>query len=491
MLDKKDLKEILDLALAKGGDFADIYLEEKQTTSVMCEAKQIERINAGIEVGAGLRVISGENTSYAYTNDLSLDSLQKLASTVAQAASGSKSATMDLTKLQPKLELQVTNLPDQVSVEDKVDLVQRANKTAWEIDERIKQVSIGYGDVVQNVTIANSLGDLAEDKRVRTRFMVNGVAAEGEVIQTGFDAVGGFSGFEFYDQVSPEEVADNAVKRAITMLEAKPAPAGKMPVVMAGEAGGTMVHEACGHGLEADLVQKGVSVYANKIGELVASPLVTVVDDGTIPGKYGSFRFDDEAVCSNKTVLIENGVLKDYMYDRITATKEKRKPTGNGRRESYQHKPIPRMTNTYIASGETKPAEIVKDTKKGLLVKKMGGGQVNTANGDFVFDVAEGYLIENGEITTAVRGATLTGNGPQSLKDVDLVGTDFGYAIGTCGKDGQGAPVADAQPTMRITQMVVGGTAHEEEGPQLKRQALEENKYQSKHQRKEGKIRRL
>lgn len=470
MLDKNQLKEILDRALVKGGQFADIFIEEKQTTAISSEAKKIERINSGIDVGAGIRVISGENTSYAYTNDLSMESLRNLADTVAQAAKGNKSVTLDLTKLVPKLELKVSRFPDQVEIDDKVSLVQKAEKTAWNIDERIKQVSIGYGDVVQKVTVANSEGDLAEDERVRTRFMVNGVAAADGVIQTGFDAIGAFSGFEFYDENSPEDVAENAVNRAITMLEAAPAPAGKMPVVMAGEAGGTMVHEACGHGLEADLVQKGLSVYANKVGQKVASNLVTVVDDGTIPQKYGSFRFDDEAVPSSKSVLIENGILKDYMYDRLTAGKEKRKPTGNGRRESYQHKPIPRMTNTYIAPGESEPQKIIKDTKKGLLVKKMGGGQVNTANGDFVFDVAEGYLIENGEVTKAVRGATLTGNGPQSLQDVDMVGNDFGYAIGTCGKDGQGAPVADAQPTMRITQLVVGGTAHDEGGPELRRE---------------------
>jgi TldD protein len=484
VIEKKQLQEILDVALAKGGDFADIYLEEKVTTSVSCEAKKIERINSGRDIGAGIRVISGENTSYAYTNDLSMASLKKLAETVAQAAKGSKNATIALTRVNPSLELKVEQLPDQIDIDDKVSLVLQAEKIAWSIDERIKQVSIGYGDVVQKVTIANSQGDLAEDERVRTRFMVNAVAAGDGVMQTGFDAVGGFSGFEFYDQHSPEEVAESAVKRALTMLEADPAPAGKMPVIMAGEAGGTMVHEACGHGLEADLVQKGLSVYAGKVGKQVASTLVTVVDDGTIPGKYGSFRIDDEAVLSNKTVLIENGILIDYLYDRLSAGKEGRDSTGNGRRESYQHKPIPRMTNTYIAPGTTNPAQIIKETKKGLLVKKMGGGQVNTANGDFVFDVAEGYLIENGEVAKAVRGATLTGNGPESLQDVDLVGTDFGYAIGTCGKDGQGAPVADAQPTMRISQLVVGGTAHAE-GPELSRSNFDNN------QKNKAKIRRL
>lgn len=465
MLDKREFKDVLDLALSNGGDYADIYFEEKYTTGISNEAKKVERINTGIDKGAGIRVISGENTAYAHTNDLSLDSLKELAKVVAQASVGAKKeVTIDMSKLEPAINFDVDKMPDQVHIDKKVDLVNRAEKTAWNMDERIKQVSIGYGDVVQKITTANSDGEIAEDERVRTRFLVNGVASDNDVIQTGYEATGAFAGFEYYDKVSPEEIATSAINRALTMLEAKPAPAGKMPVVMMAESGGTMVHEACGHGLEADLVQKGLSVYANKVGEKVASSLVTVIDDGTMKGEYGSFRFDDEGVKSSKSVLIEKGVLKDYMYDRLTATKDERKPTGNGRRESYHNKPIPRMTNTYIASGETDPEEIVKDTKKGLLVKKMGGGQVNTTNGDFVFDVAEGYLIKDGEITNAVRGATLTGNGPESLQKVDMVGNDLGYAIGTCGKDGQGVPVADAQPTMRIEELVVGGTAHEGNG---------------------------
>ncbi len=254
------------------------------------------------------------------------------------------------------------------------------------------------------------------------------------------------------------------------MLEAKPAPAGKMPVVMAGEAGGTMVHEACGHGLEADLVQKKLSVYANRQGQMVAAENVTVIDDATIDGKYGFFRFDDEGVPGQRTVLIKNGELTDYMYDRLTAMKEGRASTGNGRRESYQDKPIPRMTNTIIAPGRDDPEQIIKNVKNGLLVKKMGGGQVNTTNGDYVFDVAEGYFIKDGEIAWPVRGATLTGNGPETLQIVEMVGSDLGYTIGTCGKDGQGVPVSDAQPTMLLKELVVGGTAHgDENGPTIKR----------------------
>lgn len=229
-----------------------------------------------------------------------------------------------------------------------------------------------------------------------------------------------------------------------------------------------MVHEACGHGLEADLVQKGLSVYAGKVGQEVAARMVSVIDDSSLARKNGTFRFDDEGNLGRKNVLIDKGVLKGYMYDRLTAQKDGVEPTGNGRRESYQHKPIPRMTNTYIASGDHDPEAIIKDTPQGLLIKKMGGGQVNTTTGDFVFDVQEGYIIKNGEVQYPVRGATLTGNGPEVLMNIDMVGNDLGFAIGTCGKDGQGVPVSDAQPTIRIKTITVGGTGSGD-GPEIRR----------------------
>jgi TldD protein len=241
------------------------------------------------------------------------------------------------------------------------------------------------------------------------------------------------------------------------MLGARRAPGGNMPVVLSSEAGGTMIHEAVGHGLEADLALQNLSVYSGKIGEKVASSIITVLDDGTIPYKRGSGFFDEEGSPTEKTVLVEKGVLKGYMYDRLSAMKAGAKSTGNGRRESYHFRPIPRMTNTMIAPGLSDPKEIVKSLDKGLYVKKMGGGQVNTVNGDFVFEVTEGYLIENGEVGEPVRGATLTGNGPEVLNKIDMVATDLGYGIGTCGKDGQGVPVGDAQPTLRIPEIVVGG----------------------------------
>lgn len=458
MLERKDLQEIIGMALQHGGDFAEVYLEQKRTTGIACEDDKIERVVSGSDSGAGIRVISGWNTLYAYTNDLSREGLLKVAELVSRAVQGTKrDLTLDLRQVKPQLDFPIFKRPEEVTIDEKVNLVQKTNHVARNYDKRIKQVTVSYGDVVQKVMIANSEGKFVDDERIRTRLVVNAVAMEGSVIQTGYEAMGGFAGFEYFEHRNPEELALEAAKRAVLMLGAKPAPAGKMPVVMAGEAGGTMVHEACGHGLEADLVQKKLSVYAGKKGMKVASELVTVVDDATLPGRYGSFRFDDEGTPGQKTILIENGVLKEYMYDYLTAAKEKRQSTGNGRRESYHDRPIPRMTNTLIAPGKTRGEDIIKDTKKGLLVRKMGGGQVNTITGDFVFDVTEGYLIENGEVTVPVRGATLTGNGPAALQIVDAVGDDLGFAIGTCGKDGQGVPVSDAQPTLRIPELIVGG----------------------------------
>ncbi|WP_028309472.1 TldD/PmbA family protein [Desulfitibacter alkalitolerans] len=469
MIKKTDLQEILAVAKKYGGDFAEIFIEKKNSSGVGLEAGKIERVVSGVDIGAGIRVITGENTSYAYTNDLSIEALMNAARIVAKSAGNDENpVSIDLSKEYKQRNVHVEKEPDTIPIDKKVEKVVEANRVAREVDDRIKQVMVGYGDVVQEVVIANSLGELVEDKRIRTRFVVNSVAAEGSLIQTGYEAVGSFAGFELFDEMDSMDIAKKAARRAVKMLEARPAPSGRMPVVMTSQSGGTMVHEACGHGLEADLAQKKLSVYAGKKGEQVAAPEVTVIDDGTMK-KYGYLTWDDEGVKSRRNTLIKKGVLEEFMYDRLTAMKEKRESTGNGRRESYQNRPIPRMTNTYIDRGSVDPEKIIKETKKGLLVEKMGGGQVNTTNGDFVFDVAEGYLIENGEVKEAVRGATLTGNGPKVLSKIDMVGNDLGFAIGTCGKDGQGVPVSDAQPTLRVTELVVGGTEAPGTGPEIRR----------------------
>lgn len=459
-MDKKTSSEIIKRALSKGADFAEVFWEHRETSAVSCEDNRIERINSGIDEGAGIRVIAGGHTAYAYTNDLSLESLLKVADLAGRTAVNKERNVGPLKFFTPKpqVEFQIEIPPEQVEISAKVEKVLEANQAARKVDSRIRQVSVGYGDVRQKVVIANSEGVYVEDLRTRTRLTVNAVAAERGVIQTGYYSVGGTEGFELICREDIGELGRKAAARAVMMLSARGAPTGKMPVVMAGKAGGTMVHEACGHGLEADLVQKRLSVYAGKKGEQVASQLITVVDDGTIPGKFGSFRYDDEGYPGQKTVLIKDGILEEYMYDYETAKKEQRNSTGNGRRESYQSRPLPRMRNTYIAPGKSDPEKIIKGVKEALLVTAMGGGQVNTTTGDYVFDVAEGYLIKDGKVVCPVRGATLTGNGPETLQLVEAVGSDMGYTIGVCGKEGQGVPVADAQPTMYIKELIVGGT---------------------------------
>ncbi len=453
-----DYAAVLKKALSSGGEFAEIFIERSSPFSIVCEDSKIEKVVSGFDHGAGVRLIFGQRTAYAYTNELTTESLLEIADAVRQAASkGARGAVVDLTRKRPRRDFSVLTNPRDVETSRKVDIVLNANKIATSIDRRIRQALVTYREQCQQVLIANSDGVLAEDERNYLTALVHVVAADGTVVQTGYEPVGGNSGMELFDRTPLDQAAETAVKRAVMMLTARKAPAGRMPVVLSSEAGGTMIHEAVGHGLEADLAQSGLSVYSNRIGDRIASSLVTVVDDATIAGKRGSFRFDDEGVDAEKTVLVDKGILKTFMYDRLTAMKDGAHSTGNGRRESYKHRPIPRMTNTMIAPGNAEPGDILKGTPQGLFVKKMGGGQVNTVNGDFVFEVSEGYLIENGMIGEPVRGATLTGNGPQVLLSIDQVGSDLGFSIGTCGKDGQGSPVSDAQPTLRIPEITIGG----------------------------------
>ncbi len=453
-----DYQAILSKALSGGGEFADIFVERSIPFSIICEDGKIEKVISGFDYGAGVRLIFGQRTAYAYTNELTTASLLEIADAVRQAATqGLQREVLTLTRKKPRTNFSIIKAPQDVDTSRKVDIVLRANRIATNSDRHIRQAQVSYREHFQQILIANSEGVLAEDERTYLTALVHVVASDGNVVQTGYEPIGGNVGMELFDLTPLEQAAETAVKRAVMMLSARKAPAGRMSVVISSEAGGTMIHEAVGHGLEADLAQSGLSVYSNRMGDRIASPLVTVLDDATISGKRGSFRFDDEGVDSEKTILVDKGILKTFMYDRLTAMKDGARSTGNGRRESYKHRPIPRMTNTMITPGDTDPRKILKATSKGLFVKKMGGGQVNTVNGDFVFEVSEGYLIENGAIGEPVRGATLTGNGPQVLLSIDKVGSDLGYSIGTCGKDGQGSPVSDAQPTLRIPEITVGG----------------------------------
>lgn len=453
------LSNIIKKALSNGGDYADVYIEHERPLAMQLEDDTIEKITSGSDSGVGVRVIFGDKSAYAYSNDFSDSSLLHIAETVSRAVKegARKKTSFDLTKVRPSVDFKIKYYPPDVEMRKKISLVENANRVARKISPKIKQVSVLYRDSVQNICIATSDGTLSEDERIYTLALIQVIAAEGEVLQTGHEPIGGLTGFELFEENSFEELAIKAAKKAVALLRARKAPGGRMPVVISAEAGGTMIHEAIGHGLEADLVYQGLSVYAGKKGQRIASPLVTIIDDATLPNKRGSFRFDDEGIAAQRTVLVEKGILKGYMYDRLTAMKEGVSSTGNGRRQSYKDRPIPRMSNTFIDSGDNDPEGIIRSVDKGFFVNKMGGGQVNTVTGEFVFEVSEGYLIEKGHIGEPVRGATLIGNGPEVLKSMDMIGNDIGFAIGTCGKDAQGVPVSDAMPTVRIPEMVIGG----------------------------------
>ena len=460
MLENFALDKILRTALTNGGEYADIYYEGGDSTQVVFEDGKVEKVLAFSDRGVGIRVISDFRTAYGYTNDVTEKSLLELAARISTAVKGNSFAG-DIV-IPPPVRGEVSPIllrPESIPLAEKITLAREAEKAARGVSDAVRQVMAMYRDGVARIQVANSLGEFTDSERIGTMFVAQVVAEAGGTMQTGYESIGACRGFELFREQSAVEISLAAAQRAVLMLGARRAPGGTMPVVLSSEAGGTMVHEAIGHGLEADLVQSGISVYRDKLGEQVASPLVTVVDDATIPYARGSFPFDSEGSPGQKTVLVEGGILKGYLYDRLTAMKEGRASTGNGRRESYTAKPIVRMTNTLIVPGETPPEEIVRTVPSGLFVRKMGGGQVNTVTGDFMFEVSEGYLIENGAVGDPVRGATLTGNGPEVLRKVLMVGSDLGFGIGTCGKDGQGVPVADAQPTMLIADMVVGGAA--------------------------------
>lgn len=456
----EQLSRLLKKALSKGGEYADIFIENTKPLTIQLEDDKIEKLTSGVDSGIGIRVIFNGKSAYAYSNDFSEESLTGIAEAVSRAVREDREARdmiFDMTREKPRTDFFIQHYPDDVDMKVKIDRMEGANRTAKGINSKIKQVTVIYRDSVQKVCIATSDGIIAEDERTYTLGIVHAVAADDGILQTGYEPAGGLVGFELFADGLFEELAVKAAGRAVSMLGARKAPGGRMPVVISAEAGGTMIHEAVGHGLEADLAQQGLSVYTGKTGERIASPLITIVDDSTLPNKRGSFRFDDEGVFSQKSILVERGILKGYMHSRLTAMKDGISSTGNGRRQSYKCRPIPRMSNTFIEKGSDDPGEIIRSVERGFFVKKMGGGQVNTVTGEFVFEVSEGYVIEKGMVGEMVRGATLIGDGPAVLQSIDMVGSDQGFAIGTCGKDAQGAPVSDAMPTVRIPEMVVGG----------------------------------
>jgi TldD protein len=461
MIDDDVVRRVLEAALRNGGEFAELFVEDRRSSSARFDDGRVEELTSGRDRGAGIRVVRGDTTGFAHTSDLTEAGLGAAAAAAGAAARGGGGGVREVAlgpRRGPARPAEVRVLPEDVPKARKVELLQRADDAARAAGGAIRQVSVGYSDSRRRILVANSEGHHASDDQVRTRFRVSCVAAGSGGLQTGYESPGGTVGFELYDRVDVEEAARTAARRAIGMLDARPAPSGQVPVVLRRGAGGVLFHEACGHGLEADLVRKDASVFRGRVGQRVASPLVTLVDDGTYAREWGTYGIDDEGNEARRNVLIHEGELADYLWDELRARREGRASSGNGRRQSYQHLPMVRMTNTYVLAGEDDPEEIIRQTPYGIYCVQLGGGQVNTATGDFVFGMTEAYLIEDGQVTAPVRAANLIGNGPEVLRAIDAVGNDFDTWAGTCGKDGQGVPVSAGQPTLRVAAMTVGGT---------------------------------
>lgn len=453
-------RAVLERLLRRGGDFAEIYCESLRGVALAFEDRSLEEASAGVDRGVGLRLVRNGVTAFANGNDLAPEAMLSMASDLASTEPGGSARAVPLLARRPVASPAAVGIdPSAVPTEEKVRALVRADEAARAHDSRVVQVQARYRDSERSILVASSEGLLAEDRLVYTSMSVTAVAREGRLIKSATKSASGTVGFEIFDAQPPERLAREAARVACLQLTADPAPAGTFTVVLSAEAGGTMVHEACGHGLEGDFVLKGLSVYAGCVGRKVASDVVTVIDDGTLAGRRGSFGIDDEGTPSRRNVLIERGVLRGFLHSRRTAALTGAEPTGNGRRESYRHLPIPRMTNTMIAPGRDDPGEIVASVPDGIFVTDMGGGEVDIVSGNFVFHCTEAYRIRDGRIMEPLRDAILTGNGPDVLARIDRAGSDLGFQVGTCGKDGQGVPVSDAQPTLRIPGIVVGGQA--------------------------------
>jgi len=460
VLDTELAVEAAKAALETGGAYSDVLCQRRSVQMVRYEDGKLDDLSIGVDIGAGVRVIKGDLTAYAHTDILDREHLLKAARTAAEAlrhAAGGRTLEVVVSSRSAPPPVCKPD-PGSHDVGNVVEYLAACDEAARAESGEVRQVTAMHNSLVEEALFANSLGEVRGDSCQRTRLVVQVVASREGLIQIGQEAPGSLSGPCFYEEHDPAYVAVVAARRALTMLGARPSPTGKMAVVMNSGTGGVLLHEASGHGLEIDHVHKGASVYAGKVDRQVASAVVTASDNPTLPGLWGSYEFDDEGTPSRHTILIEKGILREFLYARHEAMKDATESTGNGRRQSFRFAPVPRMSNTYIEPGDSDPADIISSTPKGLYAAKMGGGQVDPATGDYVFGVSEGYLIENGRLGPAVRGATLIGNGPRTLELIDAVGNDLGFEEGTCGKDGQGVPVTTGGPTFRIAELTVGGT---------------------------------
>ena len=460
-LTEQDLQRYLSAALSAGGDFADLYFEYQYTTSISLDESMVKSATQGISAGCGVRVISGERTGYAYTGELAPERILHAARTAALIASGPSKTP--ITGFTPELARDLYAVAPAVDAEmsAKLDLVQRADTAARAFDPRISQVRISYGDELRHILVVASDGSIATDVQPLARMSVFCIAKSNGNSARGSAGGGGRVALDFFvTEKTPEHFAIEAARQAIIQLDARPTPAGEMEVVLGPGWPGILLHEAIGHGLEADFNRKGTSAFTGLVGKRVASEKCTVVDNGTLPSRRGSLNVDDEGSPTQNTVLIEKGILKQYLSDKLSARLMGIPDTGNGRRESFEHIPMPRMTNTYMLAGEDDPADIIRSVKYGIFAKNFGGGQVDITNGKFVFSASEAYLIENGQVTAPLKGCSLIGNGPDVLTRVSMVGNDLELdeGVGTCGKDGQSVPVGVGIPTLKVDRITVGGT---------------------------------
>lgn len=445
--------------LKNGISYSDIYCQRRDLTQFRFEDGELDDVSFGVNAGAGVRVIKGDLVAYAHTDALNEASIKEAAAAAVEAVSQSgDDASISIEEASRHAPPAVCEGGSAVHDTGKIkEILLRSDDAARSLGSEIKQVTILHYGQQDRELIVSSLGEVCERECSRTRYIAQVVALRDGVMQMGMEAPGALAGSEFYDLIKPEEVTLRAAERALKMLGAGPAPAGRMPVVINSGTGGVLLHEACGHGLEADHVQKRASVYAGKVGEQVAAKGVYVIDNPTLRGLWGSYCYDDEGTPSCESVLIDDGELRGFLYAKLQAGKDGVQSTGNGRRESFRNAPVPRMSNTYLKPGTVERGEIIASTNSGLYAHKMGGGQVDPTTGDFVFSVSEGYMISNGEVGSPVRGAVLIGNGPRTLEMIDAVGDDLSFEEGTCGKEGQGVPVCTGGPTFRVSELTVGG----------------------------------
>jgi TldD protein len=449
---------VIERALARGGDLGEVYAEDRRSFGVALDDGRVELPQAGAGRGASVRVVDGDATYFGHVDGIAEEDLMRVADSVAQAVSGGEPHTVALRAAAPVSVHPIEQHPEAVDAATKADILRLCDERARSAGDAVVQVSASYAETRQLVEVYNSDGVSAGDDRTRVRLGVQVVARRNGTVETGHETRGGHAGFELIAN-HPEQVAEAAARKALTMLDARDAPTGRMPVVVGPGFGGVLLHEAVGHGLEADAVQKRASIYAGRLGETLAGSGVTAYDDGRHANWWGSDGIDDEGTPTQQTTIVADGVLTSYLYDLVRARKDGVASTGNGRRESFRHLPIPRMTNTYFGPGEASSDELIADVPRGLYAVSFGGGQVEPATGDFVFGVSEGYLIENGRVTAPVRGATLVGNGVDALAAIDGIASDLAIATGVCGKGGQQVPAGVGQPHVRIRALTVGGTA--------------------------------